>query len=288
MRTRQTKRTLKWSVLAQSVRGAAHCRSGQPNQDAGETHPAEGFGLPLMLAVSDGHGSPKSFRSDRGSRFAVSVAIDETKRFIAGLPSGEIDIKRAAADQLPGALVQGWEQRVRLDLADQPFTEEEERRVTAQCGAAAWRSLLENPLVAYGATLLAAVATASFLLLVQIGDGDIVTVSPSGCADRPLKSDARLFAGETTSLCLDDAVESFVVGAFRLDRNRPALVLLSTDGYVNSYREDSGFLKVGSDLLTMIREEGIESVQRDLPAWLDEVSVLGSGDDVTLGVMCLL
>src|SRR3712207_7048105 len=31
-------------------------------------------GLPLVVSVSDGHGSHKCFRSDRGSRFAVKRA----------------------------------------------------------------------------------------------------------------------------------------------------------------------------------------------------------------------
>jgi hypothetical protein len=33
----------------------------------------------------------------------------------------------------------------------------------------------------------------------------------------------------------------------------PALILLATDGYANSFPDEAGFLKVGSDLLGMIR-----------------------------------
>ncbi|MFM7713741.1 MAG: protein phosphatase 2C domain-containing protein, partial [Microcystis sp.] len=60
---------LKWRCIGESVKGASHVRSGLPNQDAIRWFPESGIGLPLILAVSDGHGSAKSFRSDRGSRF---------------------------------------------------------------------------------------------------------------------------------------------------------------------------------------------------------------------------
>ena len=68
--------------------------------------------------------------------------------------------------------------------------------------------------------------------------------------------------------------------------DRPALVLLATDGYANAFREDAGFLQVGTDLLAMIREEGLQHVAAGLETWLAEASDSGSGDDVTLGLLC--
>ena len=62
----------------------------------------------------------------------------------------------------------------------------------------------------------------------------------------------------------------------------PALVLLSTDGYANSFRDDGGFLQIGGDVLQILREDGIEGVERNLTSWLSEASELGSGDDITL------
>jgi hypothetical protein len=63
------------------------------------------------------------------------------------------------------------------------------------------------------------------------------------------------------------------------------MILVSTDGLNKSYSHDAGFLKVGSDLLNMVREEGIQSVSSQLPALLNEVSLNGSGDDVSLGII---
>ena len=66
----------------------------------------------------------------------------------------------------------------------------------------------------------------------------------------------------------------------------PALILVSTDGYANSFRNEAGFFKVGSDLLDMIREDGLDSISDNLETWLIEASQAGSGDDVTLGLIC--
>jgi hypothetical protein len=63
------------------------------------------------------------------------------------------------------------------------------------------------------------------------------------------------------------------------------LILLSTDGYANSFREDRGFLAVGPDLLQMIRAEGIGPITGKLESWLREASEQGSGEDITLGIL---
>ena len=288
MRTPPSKRAPKWRVVAESVRGAAHVRRGEQNQDATEWHPARGTGLPLIVAISDGHGSPRSFRSERGARIAVTTAITETRRLLAELPDTADAARCIAENALPAAIVRAWEEQVRQDLTAHPFTTRERRHFVARYGSPAWKLLRAGPLLAYGATLLIAAVTRTLLLLAQIGDGDIVCISPSGCATRALAADPRLFAGETTSLCLPDAAASFFMAVQPMTADRPALVLLATDGCANSYEDDDGFLSVGADLLAQLREDGAAAVQRDLPVWLEQVTREGSGDDVTLGLLCLL
>jgi hypothetical protein len=65
----------------------------------------------------------------------------------------------------------------------------------------------------------------------------------------------------------------------------PALVLLTTDGYSNSFRSDVDFLKIGSDYLQIIREQGIATLAEELPEILTEASQQGSGDDITLAIV---
>jgi hypothetical protein len=142
-----------------------------------------------------------------------------------------------------------------------------------------------NPLIAYGSTLLTVLITPAFVLYLQLGDGDILTVTTAGEVSRPLPKDERLFANETTSLCVPHAWQDMRVGFHALTEALPALILLATDGYANSFRTDAGFLQVGSDLLEVLKTEGAEVVKEQLVTWLTDTSVRGSGDDITLGVL---
>jgi len=167
-----------------------------------------------------------------------------------------------------------------------PFSSENLRTLTEKEGTTARQAIEANQVLAYGSTLLAVLVTESFILYLQLGDGDILAVSKTGKVSRPLPKDERLFANETTSLCIPDAWRDFRIGFQPLFGSPPALILVSTDGYANSFRSEAGFLKVGTDLLRMIRSDGLEAVNESLEAWLTEASQVGSGDDITLGIIC--
>jgi hypothetical protein len=275
-----------WRVIGSSVRGAAHVRSGLPRQDAMGWEPASGEGLPLIVSVADGHGSAKCFRSDRGSRFAVAAALTGLQRLLDGQPDlGNFSaVKRVAEQSLPREIAREWDAAVAADLDREPFTAAELSGLTTAQGDRARHSVERNPRHAYGTTLLAALITVGFLLYLQLGDGDLLTVAEDGTVDRPVPSDARLFANETTSLSGDSAWRDMRLGFEVVTGAPPALVLLSTDGYANSFRSDDDFRQVGPDLLSMLRTDGPQTLSGELEDWLNEASRSGSGDDVTLGV----
>ena len=56
----------------------------------------------------------------------------------------------------------------------------------------------------------------------------------------------------TESLCMDDSWLEFKTGIFDFHALKPKLILLSTDGYCNSFNNTSGFLKIGLDYLSLI------------------------------------
>lgn len=280
-------RDVEWQVYGQSVKGAAHNRLNLPNQDAIHWLPASGQGPPIILGVSDGHGSPKSFRSDVGSRLAVEQSAWMVQDLLDGQPdpSNLSAVKRTAEDHLPREIVRRWQQKVRDHLAKNPFTEEELTSVANQQGSDARLKVESNPLLAYGATILIVLVTSDFILYLQLGDGDILVVNADGKVNRPLPKDERLFANETTSLCRLEAWSDVRFRFQALYKIPPALILLATDGYSNSYRADDDFMKIGSDMLAIIKKEGIEYVQENLESWLKETSADGSGDDITLGML---
>jgi len=278
-----------WRAIGESVRGDSHFRHKQRKQDAIKVwQPESAPGRPLILAVSDGHGSARSFRSHLGANRAVRAAITELGRLLESQPdlANLSAIKRLAEERLPQVLVREWERQVDAHLRQQPFPCEELDGLEEKAGAAARQAVQNNPRLAYGATLLAVLVTEAFVLYLQLGDGDILTVSETGAVTRPLPRDERLFANETTSLCTRNAWRDFRVAFRALAGSPPALILLATDGYANSFRDDAGFLQVGADLLEIIRSDGLETVQASLKRWLNQASRAGSGDDVTLGIVC--
>lgn len=286
-----------WQVFGATVRGASHERTGLPNQDAIRWHSTFGeSGYFLILAVSDGHGS--SHRSEHGAQIAVKVATEVLQDFQKASHSlGSLSsVKGASEIDLPKWIVHEWREGVSRHLEEFPFGEDE----LAKLASKAREAIAANPFHAYGATLLSVLLTESYILYLQLGDGDILAVLEDGQVRKPMPADERLFANETTSLCTigsrvgrrrpgdepEAAWTDFRVRLIPLGQSPPALILVSTDGYANSFKTPDGFLKVGSDLLEIIRSDGIEYVRKLLKGWLAEASQQGSGDDVTLGVLC--
>ena len=205
----------RWAVLGESVRGASHIRSGLPNQDAIECFPAAEPApeqpsvteAPLIVAVADGHGSSKSFRSALGASIAVSEAVQLTRDFVEHVRELTPAAIRTAEASLPTAIVRGWKTKVADHYTANAFTEEELANVDVNAPNARIELLGDQGFfVAYGATLLVAAVTENYLLFLQLGDGDILTVYDDGQrVEVPIAPDETLLGNETTSLCLPNA-----------------------------------------------------------------------------------
>src|ERR1035438_5124484 len=278
---------VEWRAIGESVRGASHVRAKLPNQDAIAWWPESGVGLPVVLAISDGHGSAKCIVSDVGAHLAVNTALAVMQQFFAGhRGSANLSaIKRTAEERLPQEIVRRWIDAVKEHHEHSPLPADRLDLLEKKEGMVARQEIQNNPVLAYGATIVVVLVTEGFILFMQDGDGDILTVSNTGEVTRPLATDERLFANETTSLCAPSAWRDFRVRFQALTGPGPALILLSTDGYANSFRNENGFLQVGSDILEMLRTEGLEKVNNSLKTWLAEASQIGSGDDITLGII---
>lgn len=275
-----------WQALHAGVRGAAHIRSGAVNQDATSIWQATPHGLPLVLAVADGHGGAAYTRSHIGAAYAVKIALrvlarDLLPRLIQpGVPPDLTQLKRICDEWLPKVLVRSWQERVQRFTRRYPFAPAELSLLSTK-GA-------EEPadsLTPYGATLIACLLTEQFYLYLQLGDGDILTVAGDGTVSRPaLPVDARLLGNETTSLCMANAADSVRLAFQPVLGEPPALVLLATDGYANSFVDGASFEQVGADLLAAIRADGPAAVGEALPDWLAQTSAAGSGDDISVAL----
>ncbi len=256
-----------WSFGGASVRGAAHIRRGQPNQDAiGWVPSAAGQGAPsFAAAVSDGHGGAAYYRSEVGARLAVETAKGVLGRFLAA-PEPPDDAQAVAAEVLAG-----WRAAVMEELAGNPIGND-------------WIESEQEKLLPYGATLAAVAFRPDRLIALQIGDGDMLFGYPDGRLERPLPSDQGLVGEQTYSLCLDDAAERFRVQLRRRIEGQPwpDFVMLSTDGVSKSFADEKTFQSIARDYRASVRKMGLRSVLAQLEAWLNDVTQRGSGDDVTL------
>jgi serine/threonine protein phosphatase PrpC len=276
----------RWQAIGASVRGASHIRTARPNQDALRWWPRQGNGSTLILAVADGHGGERYTRSHIGAGIAVRTAVQVLSRDLLGLyPTDDepdlAKIKGLCEEWLPKVLVRRWQERVHRHLRRYPLKPGEQTNWHATTPS----TRPDSGLRAYGATLIALLLTPRFHLYLQLGDGDILTIGADGRVSRPpLATDDRLLGNETTSLCMPDAWRSVRLYFQPVVAPPPALILLATDGYANSFVDGDAFEQVGVDLLDAIEREGHQTIEDLLPSWLDHTSASGSGDDITVAL----
>jgi serine/threonine protein phosphatase PrpC len=283
-----------WRGIGASVKGASHEQKGLENQDHIRWHDEGPGQLPLILAIADGHGGDKYFRSAAGSRLATEIAIHELRQLATqSEPRPEeadkfnlSTIKRFAEERLPQSLVQAWEKAVKEDLMNSPLCEEELAKLADKAGASQRTAVEKNNILAYGATILAVLVTRDFILYLQLGDGDILCVTEEMESIRPLPSDERLIANETTSLCAPNAWRDVRVRFSPIiDGQPPLLIIAATDGYSNSFVSEQGFRSIGEDYITMFQSLPHDTFAKKLEFILKTTTHDGSGDDITVGLI---
>ncbi len=267
-----------WRVFTAVVRGAAHEMAGRPLQDAAGflAGPAAADRW-LALAVADGHGGHPHFRSARGSELAIEVALELAAEFgplFATAPAAAA-VYHATRQNVVPALLRRWQEAVADDLAENPLTGDEQLMLA-----------VDDPIIAYGSTLLVAVLAAPWLVLCQIGDGDMVLVSADGAASVPVPHDPRLDGHSTTSLCQSDAADSFRIAVVNLPDSPVAALLLATDGFGNAQLADPWSQPVGGGLARLAAEHGLDWIGAQLPVWAAQcASAEGSGDDTAVALL---
>ena len=268
-----------WEAVFETVRGASHISAELPNQDAVEISAVRNT---RIAAVADGHGGKGYIRSEVGSRFAVEIATQELKKLL------ELPAKRLLSFHhseleydLANRIVRQWVERATRHFQQECFSDEQ---------IAAFPTLQQYPIRAYGTTLLAAAASDQLAVFVQIGDGDILMVAPSGQVKRPFERDPLFIGNETASLCSADADQQVRITLKVLNRgdadNDTALILLSTDGYSNCFKDEASFAQVGKDYLNLFKQDqGISLIQKNLNTWLRQASDQYSSDDITVAML---
>jgi hypothetical protein len=248
-----------------------------PNQDAVAAYPIGSYGA--VAAVADGHGHRRHFRSSRGSRLAVAVACEAAQDLAGRIDrcpaAGQVEDETRAV--LVPAITGRWRAAVSHDLDGEPFTPAQEASRAATG---------DDAVIAYGSTLLLAVVWRQWLVLAQIGDGDIVAVRPDGGVLLPVPDDPSLDGWQTTSLCEPRAVDEFRAAVVDLSSTALLGVMLATDGYGNAQLADQWTEVFSQDLAELVATCDPESLADQLPVWAGRcASGEGSGDDTTIALL---
>ena len=266
-------------AFAHSVIGASHVKNGQPCQDASLCVKNEAY---TLIAVADGHGGERYFRSDIGSRFAVEAADFLTEPAVLDVLRNvkREEHRESIILQLKKSIINLWNMNITVHVENNPFTEDELNAIPEKY-AERYRGG-EQIEAAYGSTLIAVLLTEKFILAMQIGDGNAVTVDNAGMFAQPIPADENCFLNVTTSLCDENAIESFRHSYSDIS---PVAVLIGTDGIDDCFAGAEKLFDFYRVVLTSFRDKDEETAKTELIDYLPRLSEKGSGDDISIGMM---
>lgn len=276
-----------WYVIGSSVRGAYHIDIGAPNEDAFLSYQSSEDFQPVIIAVADGVGDDKCYRSATGSKLAVKAAIESSKDFFQRS-------NQQSSDEIRGLLITDiidkWTVLIQEDIKINPFNEEERERndkyisniISDDPGNSS--TVYDNLrwLFPYSTTLLFAMITNTHVFFFQIGDGDIVIVDGKGKVVHLFPEIVR--CGRVIPLSYPDVLNDSHVAVFPLEELDPLLILISTDGYSDGYEYDFPD-HIAYEFFSHFQEYNPDYIRESLPSILSEISILGSRDDVSLGII---
>jgi serine/threonine protein phosphatase PrpC len=265
--------------------GESHKEKDQPCQDAVFYKPYKNGGI---IAVADGHGSEKHFRSATGSAYAVEIASNTIFDFLQlqaerkSADKGGLNIKQlvsqsvreAQIKQIERSIITRWRSATVEHFRKNPLNEAEREL----CAKLELDNTDDNTKVRfYGTTLLAALLKDEFWFVLQIGDGKCVIIDAQGKARFPGIDDEALGFGKTTSLCDSKAAENFrdIYGGTPIKG-----ITVATDGVTDSFIPDA-YLEFHEKLYAdFCRNPEIASngVERGISVW----AANGSRDDAAM------
>lgn len=276
-------------VYAKSVQGANHIRKDIVCQDS--CYWSKKAENTVIMAIADGHGSEKCLYSDEGAYRAVHVFCDIMQDVLNEYNGDIASLKPLIDDNqiLAKKISSLWHKRItrkhndeHREKLDIEGTGEIKRRTSIR-NALNKASLSKVDYMLYGTTLLGVAVFGDSALVYQIGDGDIQLVTEDGV--RSLVDADKFLGVETYSLAHDMSWNYAKTTVVSLeDIKKPFLIMMSTDGLSNSYINDKEFEKCCKDYFNIIREEGFDTVKKELKAWLRDTSDHGCGDDVTVAL----
>lgn len=273
-----------------SRRGASHIRSETPCQDAYSIWSGSAWGTPyLIVAVADGHGDERHDLSQYGSALAVKGAVDELLSLHVHFDLKETSsaLMSSFKADFPRRVGRRWRRYVLEDIeAHRAAKGSVDSQKVRQVSDSSNRSDAGQEIFSrYGTTLLTGLVTQDTVLIGQIGDGDILLIRPDGSLELPFQRDMTPVGTATYSLSSPEASKLWQTAT--LERGEGGLLLMVTDGLANAFTDETQFHIFAKSLQNRINQFGMPKVAASIPHWLESYSERGSGDDITLTLVCI-
>lgn len=289
--------------------GASHKKAPEkPCQDHALHRVSDEFDI---IALSDGHGSDKYFRSHYGAEIATAVMADTLETFCRdadfGMLLGDADFiqvgKAAEAGEAPNRLEHVmrhvcrhicslWHRKIEEHWNASPLTPEETDflKSTHSGGVSLYdyyfdtegKPRLSHLPSAYGCTLFGVAETAGgFWVALHIGDGKCVAFDDDGNWSEPIPWDDDCFLNITTSMSSPgDTANLF---RYCIGRKRPAAIFVASDGMDDSYTPmETLAFEYAMLFVSHLAFNGPEKTEPQIGGWLDEISTRYSRDDMSV------
>ena len=259
-----------FQIVGASAQGASHVANDKVCQDALMACEHYYRGKPMVLAaVSDGHGGDKYILSDIGSHLAVKAFYDvatEYGRWIISQQPSEDEKNREFEKRFIRAYMHLWHQLIKKNFEQEKRQKDYDNKVSIA--------------TLYGCTLSFVFICDNEVYAGQIGDGavyhydkgmrDIIAVVSS------IDSDA--IGLSTDSLSSSNAIYRYNYKRFTLSPSAKGILLISTDGLLDSLQED--IKVVLKDIYNKKQIYGYEWLKKIWGIQLAKWSYNGVGDDM--------
>ena len=256
-------------IFNKSCIGYSHLKRLKPCQDFSASYKDNSK---MIITCCDGHGGDIYVRSDIGSNLAsnaiMNVFSGVNKKMLLGL------IKEEFEKNIKLSVLCEWNKMVERYYSIHKLKKKELINLNDE----QINRLKKYPVKAYGTTLTGALVYDDKLIVIGIGDSEIIGIK-DGNIIKVFDDDNDPAANITYSMCQEDAYDYLRVKV--LDFNDMDGIMLCTDGLSSPYQTYENFNK--SFLIPMVNKIMETKSLAYIDEFIDKMALnLGTGDDVSV------
>jgi hypothetical protein len=263
-----------WGCFNVSRKGYSHIKSKVECQDASASYLGNGKGY---VAVADGHGAARYFRSSLGSKFAIEAFQNICKAL--NKRKGHLTIDE---DSIKRAFISQWDRLVEKHFSHHHFSEKELGRLTEGKDR---QRVTECFYYAYGTNFHGFAFGDGYCFALSIGDGGLAIIKNDGTFENPFEEfDDENVANYTCSLCDEESATYLHFKTF--DMQSIDVVALATDGTMNPFRTFSNYAIAMVTPFQNVSKDKYPCLRHDCRLFVSELAdKKGLGDDCSLAVL---